>query len=299
MRAPKGRFRDLTARLRSALGWDFTYPIGRCSVVLPAGHKLPAYQRSHSQYDRFLPHLARALSAGSVVIDVGANCGDTVVSMLDQNPRVGFLCVEADATFFRYLQANVARLRQDGLDCQVTLVHGLAGAELSNVVMQGPRSTKRAVAAPDQAANTMNARPLDAILSAEGIPAERVAVVKVDTDGYDYDVIASASALLTARTPMLFFECQFTAHAQKARYDQMIGELGDRGYTDWAIFDNYGALLLRTREVAQVHQLVDYLWQQEAGRSTRTLYYLDLLASGERDRSLIEGVLTSYQVGPD
>jgi len=75
----------------------------------------------------------------------------------------------------------------------------------------------------------------------------------------------------------------------------MIEQLQWRGYTDGSIFDNNGALLLRTRETAQVHELFDYLWHQDSGRSTRTMYYLYILAGGASDRALITDVLSSYR----
>jgi len=66
------------------------------------------------------------------------------------------------------------------------------------------------------------------------------------------------------------------------------------GYTDWAIFDNFGQLLFRANDLSHVFQLFEYVWRQNINQSTRTIYYFDILASKQTDAPLIDKVLNDY-----
>jgi tRNA G46 methylase TrmB len=79
------------------------YELGRLLIHLPRYHKLPEYQQRHRQYDRFLPHLIKDLDHDDIVIDVGANCGDTLAGMVSKNPKLHYICIEPDNEFYSYL----------------------------------------------------------------------------------------------------------------------------------------------------------------------------------------------------
>jgi hypothetical protein len=57
-------------------------------------------------------------------------------------------------------------------------------------------------------------------------------------------VINSANLLLKNKLPMLFFECQYEDIVQM-EIQTLINHLAERGYKNWTIFDNFGALMLR------------------------------------------------------
>ena len=81
----------IAARLRKVkalLHLDTEYRFADFSIVLPADHALPIYQKAHRLYDRFLPHLSKYIESGSTVIDVGANCGDTVAAMFAARSKI-------------------------------------------------------------------------------------------------------------------------------------------------------------------------------------------------------------------
>jgi hypothetical protein len=89
------------------------HQIGKLKIVLPHGHKLPIYQQQCPQYDRFLPHIAKYLPSNSFVVDVGANCADTLAGMINANPSLNFLCIEADDYFYQYLTSNVSEIQKN------------------------------------------------------------------------------------------------------------------------------------------------------------------------------------------
>ena len=276
-------------------GKDIDYRVGQYSIKLPYGHNLPGFQRTHPKYDRFLPHLAKYLPSGSFVVDVGANCADTFAGMFSENPLLNFICVEADDYFFNYLEKNVKSILSAAQQkTDVRLVKSLAGAQFSNVVMTGVGGTKHAVSSEGSDMSAISATPLDEILAVQWVSPSQVSLVKTDTDGYDYDVMNSANSLTSNSAPLLFMECQYEAHGQLLDYKEMISSLEKCNYNHWAVFDNFGALLLVAHGSSQVIALMEYVWSQSKGSATRTIFYLDILAGKVSSKDLIEKCLSEY-----
>lgn len=266
-----------------------TLDLGPVRIVLPPGHALPNYLRRHPRYDRFLPHLAHFLEVGSTVVDVGANCGDTLAAMACTNPKLRYLCIEPDAGFFVYLERNLARLREAFPTLDAVPVQALVGKAVAHATLEGRDGTKHArPGGPGGLASTT----LDAIVMARGAP--RVSLLKSDVDGFDHDVLDSARELIGRDQPLLFFECHPVDATQREGYQRLMPSLGDAGYTRFTVFDNFGQPMLADAGVAQTLQLLDYVERMERGPSTRTIYYVDVLACTARDTGLVTEVLASY-----
>jgi FkbM family methyltransferase len=279
-------------RLNRSTGRSIWHPIGDVSVELPTEHLLPEYQAIHPHYDRFLPRLGAALREGDVVIDVGANCGDTLAAMRQANRGLEFVCVEPDDGFFAYLERNTARLIEAAPGGRVHLVKSLAGQQAGPVVLSGGGGTRTAAAGDPGTAQGMVSRTLDDIVYSLGDDvAHRLRLLKSDVDGWDHDVLDSASQLLQQVQPLLFFECQPVTEAQYLGTQRTLGRLGDAGYKHFFMFDNYGSFMLRCDGLTGVTQLIDYTWQQQMGRATRTVHYFDVLACTEADFALVGAVV--------
>jgi FkbM family methyltransferase len=271
----------------------FEHPYKAFSILLPSGHLLPAHQQVHPKYDRFLPHLARFIDRDATIVDIGANCGDTLAGMVDQNPGVHYICIEPDEQFFHYLNINIQRMKNALPALQVEAVQSLVGLEVSNVALEGSGGTKHAVVGKGE----KSSRKLDEILSE--YPDCRIQLIKSDVDGFDYDVLNSAKSVLQHFEPLIFFECQCDAEYQKAGYEKTIARLMDSGYKHWVLFDNFGQMMLRTNDARQISQMLNYVWQQGQRASTRTIYYYDMLAFTDQNAALADTVLQSYLSFPD
>jgi FkbM family methyltransferase len=262
--------------------------VGPVPIALPPGHMLPVYQKQHPRYDRFLPHLARLLEPGAGVIDVGANCGDTLAAMAAANPALRYLCIEPDAGFMAYLERNLKALRTTWPQLAVHTAQALVGLAVSGVALEGSGGTKHA----KPGAGGMAATTLDALLAQSGFGPVRL--LKSDVDGYDHDVIASAPELLARDAPMLFFECHFADAAQRGAYERSVDALAQSGYRHWTVFDNFGEVLLASARPEQMAQLFEYVERQNRGRSTRTIFYFDVLVATERDAGFAAQAVRSY-----
>jgi FkbM family methyltransferase len=280
-------------QLRRALGVDHLLQFDGFTIALPPEHALPAYRRAHPTYDRFLPELSRRLQAGGWVVDVGANCADTVAALAEHDPGLHYLCIEADDLFFKYLERNVAAMRAARSSIDITAVQAFVGRSVSGVALSGGAGSRHA-SAPDQPRNgerIHQARSLDDLIEAVG--AAPVKLIKSDVDGFDYDVLDSATRTICRDRPLLYFECQHGSEAQMTSYVHTIDALSNVGYVDWTVFDNFGGLLLRTDRASDVRQLMSYVQRQNSGKASRTIYYWDILAAGDADSELVAETLSN------
>ena len=287
-------FKILKQGTRGILGLKTEYRYRSFSIRLPADHLLPFYQSMHRTYDKFLPHLVRYLEPHSTVIDVGANCGDTLAGMYDSNDRLSYICVEPDGVFFEYLSENARRMRDSNPLASIRLHRELVGKGVSQAALEGSGGTKRAVQVDESlpVAKSMFSVTLDGLLLP--MPPGRVELLKSDVDGFDFDVLDSAAKLIAEHCPILFFECYFDDLQQKHGYQKTIAALEGSGYCTWIIFDNYGDVVLQTGQIDAVFQLLDYVDRQNAGHMTRTIHYFDVLAGTARHAALLTRVVSDY-----
>jgi hypothetical protein len=183
---------------------------------------------------------------------------------------------------------NIKLMRVKFPSINVITVKSLIGKNISNVVLEGKSGTKHAV----PGSGKMNCKSLDEILSDITIPP--VVLLKTDVDGFDFDVINSSRGLLIEQQPIIFFECQTDFEYQKEDFETTILDLSLMGYDNWTIFDNFGALLLSTRDIQQIYCLMEYVWLQNIKKATRTIYYFDILASTDKHIPLLETILNDY-----
>ena len=285
----KKKLLGISKSLSRKRGDDIEHVYPDFSILLPAGHLLPTYQEHHPSYDRFLPHLARYIDESSTIIDVGANCGDTLAAMAATNPKSTYICIEPDDVFFRYLTSNIERIKEviPGLD--VKAVKSLVGKNIGDVMLHGTGGTKHAVVG----AGNRSARSLDELLQDSSCPP--IKLIKTDVDGFDYDVMDSAEELLKRWHPILFFECQYEFEYQKEGFKKTIAWLKVQGYGSWTIFDNFGEMMVKASSIEQIFQLMEYVWRQNQKMATRTTYYFDILAATDLDASLVDEVLGEYR----
>lgn len=269
--------------LLTSLGIKRKYNINKYSIELEYTHPLPDYQNRHPRYDRFLPYFVKFLPEKSLVIDVGANIGDTLVGMIANNEKIEYLCVEASNEFFKNLQKNVKLLKINKPDIRVTLLNELVGKDIDEVSLEGSRGTKYAV----PGSGSIKPKTMLTILSELKIEHERVSLLKTDVDGFDWDVIRSSYEALS-HNPYVFFECYYENQEQFRNYKDMFSELVSIGYSKFAFFDNFGEFMITIGNINQIYELIEYINRQNSNQSTRTIHYYDVLAyTFEKDDEVI------------
>jgi len=267
------------------------YRIGSHTIELTPDHLLPIHQRSNPNYDKFLPYLAKNLSPNDLIIDVGANCGDTLAGMHSEQPNACYVCIEADSDFFAYLANTTEVLRRTHPETKVFIVKNLVGQSSTTGAVTGKGGTKTL-----QASGAEVATPLDDIvipLLPEIFDTKNRIVIKVDVDGYDYDVLKSAKKLLSTDNCIVFYECHATNMAKIEAYRNHFSELEEQGFKNWWAFDNVGKLILSTDNIDILSQLIEYTHSQQVARR-KTINYIDVLACKQEDAGFLAKVVKSY-----
>lgn len=265
------------------------YRIGGMEIQLPDDHLLPLLRQQHVNYDRFLPILAEQLSEDAVIVDVGANCGDTLAGMVSRNIGSSYICIEPDKLFYDLLCKNAAKMRSVYESHSITLVNSLVGNCAQPAILEGSGGTKQAV---HSISGDLKYQKLDSII--EGLNTSNVRLIKVDVDGFDFDVLNSASKVIDNFAPILFFECASSSKEQTDGFKSSILSLSSRGYSNWTVFDNFGSLILRNASHCSVLQLIDYVDNQNAGLATRTIYYFDIVAAKLSDANLVGSAIDAF-----
>jgi FkbM family methyltransferase len=260
------------------------------SILLPEDSLLDVYQQRHPRYDRFLPHLVKLIEPDQTIVDVGANVGDTLAGMAQNNWQSAYLWVEPEESFHALMLHNIARITAARPGLRVVPVKSLAGQGVAGVTLHSQFGTSHAVVSNE---GGMQSEPLDAML--QRLPyLPPVRLLKSDVDGYDYDVIGSAMQTISTSKPLVFFECQFEGESQKAGFWDVFGKLEAQGYRDWTLFDNFGEVMLRTTDLRVVYQMLEYVWRQNTKAATRTIYYYDVLCATAADATLVDRALATY-----
>lgn len=279
-------------KLRTFLSIDSVMDFGEFEIYLPPEHLLPYYKNTHRLYDRFLPFFCQYLNPKDIVIDVGGNIGDTLASMYAANPFLEFICIEPDDYFFRYLEKNTLIIKRHNENSTVTLIKSLIGNSVEKVSLEGCGGTKKAVHT-NNSASSVSSVSLDAAL--KNIDLNNLKLLKIDVDGYDFDVLDSSLGVLKKYSPVVFFETDFDYDFQLEGYKKTLSSIKDIGYENFVIFDNFGEVVLRTSDLLVIDELFEYVRRMNLERSTRTIYYFDILAFVASDLKFIENIITLYK----
>lgn len=273
---------------RRIIGRDQILNLDGTEIVLPAQHNLPQYLRSCDQYDRFVPILAGCLGGDSVIIDVGANCGDSLAFMHAKNPTGHYIAIEPDPEFYIYLEKNIAAIKTRNPLAKITAIQKMIGKSILSADLAGAGGTKSAIVGSGQ----FKTVPLDDICKMNGI--KNVHFIKTDVDGYDYDVLASARETIKRDEPLIFFECLLNTSDQRRAYDACLKDLVATGYRDWVVFDNYGHILFRTKDASEIRFFFDYTEKSRIRGKNMPFHYVDILAGFDQHEAIISKSLTLH-----
>ncbi len=118
-------------------------------------------------------------------------------------------------------------------------------------------------------------------------------LLKIDTDGYDWDVLNSSKLIIQESKPMIYFEIFTENFAAYVNYRDTIFSLQYLGYEEFFIFDNFGGFIARCK-FDFLDSLMQYVLKQNAGIFNRTIHYFDVLTCQKEDFLLVEKVLKKY-----
>lgn len=261
-------------------------------LTVPSKHPLIAFHTPNSgnyqpYRDRGLGVIAAALAQlgrQGVAIDIGANVGDTL-AVIARNSAFKVVCVEASDFFAQYLRVNVERHFKDRAEIRHCFI----------------------AAKPDDPGQALfhwggTARPIDrpfsescAVIPIGRLIAEAgaVALLKIDTDGFDLALIEACLETRPAPTFPIYFELEITsnqAHELRAaaqRSQAFFHRTVQAGYRRALVWDDPGRFfgLIDLAEAGAVTNLLNYMTQIRH----RPVWGFDIALIHDSDTSLLQG----------
>ena len=287
-------FKQFISRVYIGIYWKLKsaiigkYQIGKYNIRIPANFALPVFQKQSKLYDRFLPVLAKHLSSNKIIIDVGANIGDTALAILQQckNP---IICIEPSDVFFPYLEENLKLLSPEDFKRVKTIKKFVGTGKLTGELKHSVGGTAKIEVTQDS--NTITHISLDKLIDDKA----NIMLLKVDTDGFDFDVISSADKVLSESQPVLFWENEITEDFQSVGFNEMYSFLTKKGYKYVYIFDNFGNLVTEETSFETLKNINSYAYSMKKYGCARTLYYTDVLATTEKNLPLVKQAIADYK----
>lgn len=283
------KFNHLKNILLGKLNLYRVFKINEYSIQISYLHKLPDLQKIYPYYDKFLNHFVKYLPSNSIVVDVGANVGDTLLSMVSSNSKLEYLCIEPDDKFFFDLEKNIQILKKKNNTLMIKAVKELVGLEINNVSLSGSDSSKHA----EPGKGLIKSKKLSTIFDELNLKSSRLSLLKTDVDGFDWDVINSSYDLLDS-CPYLYFECFHSNEYQLNNYKKLFQNLKMKGYENFLFFDNFGKKISTVSDIKIVNELLEYTKRSHKQRSAGTIVYYDILAYNNNNYSLIEKIVNEY-----
>jgi FkbM family methyltransferase len=255
-------------------------------MQLPLSHRLPMYLRRHPYYGKLPKRLGayiRAQFGNLCCVDVGANIGDSLAAFYQKGTNKDrYLEIEPHPLFFKYLYANWGRHNN------VKLINCLCSG--SNITAKYQILEKGGTASfvKTEKGIEIESKTLDTIVNDLGkFPS--VNVIKIDTDGNDFKVIAGAKELIAAYRPAVLFECQSSSNpAYVENCLETLNMFRTIGYSEFLLYDNFGYLIGKF-SLADHSAFKKILFYQLVSK----FYYFDILLLGHED---IESFYTSEVV---
>lgn len=284
----KSRIRRLQESAKRRANIDRKYLVGGIPITLPSEHKLPETQLIYPLYDKFLPFITRELNANSIVLDVGANVGDSLAAMAASNHSLKYVCVEAEPLFLEYLNLNIRALVEALPELQVQVVSRMISSTPDRKILVGGDGTRKG-----ELNDEIGLLPVSIDTLCEENGFKNISLIKSDVDGWDWDVISSAFQVIKRDKPVLFFEMMVIDSSMLSDYSRLLKKLNEHGYSDFYIFDCFGAFMFHTTNVGLVSEFGDYLLTQYKSKTARVIYYIDIMC-GVADDPVMRRSIDSY-----
>lgn len=220
--------------------------------VYPRGSLVGEHIGGGGSWDAILGRIASLLPGDApLVCEVGANIGASLLQILAAKPSARVISFEPSSRFRPIMEINV---RLAGHERSVEIIPWIVGREQGKSFFYNDATSGSTTPHPHYGEEApgrelCQVTTLDAALSDRG----RFDLIKIDTDGYDFEVIRGAQGLLQRDRPVLHLEV-----APWLMREDPVSELEHMqslGYRELICFDPMGGFRKRTRSAAEVVSL--------------------------------------------
>jgi len=271
-------------RKRIVKGQEFTV-VGGLSIRLPKDSPIPGYKASFRLYDVALGEIAAIIGTkypGYRAIDIGANVGDTA-ALIHEHTGAEILCIEGDPILLPILRQNLAACGND-MSFEPSFI-GVEGTVIDPKSI-GDLGRNACIVEASGTAGSITTRSFTEILRDHPKFADSK-LLKIDTEGCDFEILSQADEMLGKAKPVIFFE--YAPHFRPDDPDaglRTLTRLTKLGYSSLLYYDNFGNLLatVSSEQPGLFQQFHAYL---SSNRKFGTaVHYFDICAFHEVDRPL-------------
>lgn len=287
-RALRRLYRSLPGQ-RTAL---VKYAVDGCEIFFPALHETPFHWKFVPDNSKSLGRVAAACAGrhpGAVMVDIGANVGDSAAIIRSQGVRNRIISVEGVEVFYAVLARNAELLGG------VTPVLGLVGATehhaAANVYVY-PGGNAVVCESPEDYGIPADSLPtlpmgdaafvtLDQVVE-QHAPGSTVKLLKTDIEGYDLPVVNGSLGFLATHRPIVYLELHVSTvdeRSKRVSWRDLWANLRGLGYERalyWYNSDDFLCMLDLSRDECVIDDIHEY-FRNRAGR-----LYLDVcLVHGE------------------
>lgn len=209
------------------------------------------------------PILEALVAEDAVIAEVGSNIGASLLQMKLARPTARFVCFEPSARFLPILRRNIEASGWSDVTVEETV---LASAVETRRLFTNASTASVVAADYDGHDFLFSSSFRTTTLDVYFVRAERLDFLKVDTDGFDYDVLLGGRETLGRLRPILYFEFDRKLIARTGRSaESLLLYLTELGYSQFLVLSNDG-------EALGVGDTKDVL------RFANREFYVDLLA---------------------
>jgi FkbM family methyltransferase len=236
------------------------------SVRVPLKNRLEYVQRWSPQYDFWLPKLLALASTyfpDEVIVDVGANVGDTVLAARLAGCTSKIVAIEASPSFAATLRENLAANRTIAGETEV--VEAVVVGRTANVKFElhgtGTGKTELIESASGGDAG-QESKANGRVVRLSDLSVAQCSVLKTDTDGFDAFILDGAIDWLGRVLPIIWAETEVTSAHGVELWRSVLTQLRAQGYSRFVLFDNEGAFccdgMLDATSEAMLGDLISY-----------------------------------------
>lgn len=268
------------------------YAVDGREIFFPASHGLPFEWKFDPENSKCLGRVAAACARkypASVMIDVGANVGDSAAIIRSSGVSNKIVCVEGVKEFFDVLTKN-AKILGD-----VVPVHRFVGPSACTSACK-LRVLKIGNAAiydkPEYYIESANAEQVNVTFTTINniaetyAPGGTVKLLKTDIEGFDLPVLNGSLDFIAAHRPVIFLELHVRDIDEKSKgvswkdlWDNL-AELGYRKALYWYCSNDFLCMLDISEDLRITEDIHDYL-RNRSGR-----LYVDVCVLHEADADL-------------
>jgi FkbM family methyltransferase len=219
------------------------------TLFFPSRSEIGQLVHAGDGWDANLAPISRALfsQGAGVVAEVGSNIGASLLQMKSAVPTLRVYCFEPVPRFASCLERTV----EANAWADVTVERWAVSREDGTLDLFSNTSTASA-ARPTYGGHTFLKKSVVPSITLDRYFAqrERVGLVKIDTDGLDFDVLLSGAAMIAQSTPVLYFEyAPFLMNDREKTVSEGWEMLTRLGYGPSIVFAHDGAVLTRTGDI--------------------------------------------------